>query len=824
MRNLLISLYERAVINRPLIVGVLIVLVAAASAYHARDFRLDASADSLVLENDEDLAYYRAVRARYGSDDFLIVTYTPEGELFTQPVLDELERLQEDLKQVEGVTEVTSILNVPLIDSPRVTLSEVQRGVRTLSDPDTDPQLAREEFLTSPLYSDLLLSADGRTTAVLVTLKADERYRELLERRNDLREKRLNDELTAEERTELARVTEEFDVYSGQRQAEQAELIDTVRGILDGYRDDARIHLGGVPMIAADMIDFVRSDIMIFGAGVGVLLLLLLAVIFRRVRWVLVPSAICATVALAMFGFLGAMGWHITVVSSNFISLVLILTLSLIVHLVVRQLELHAERPDAGQAELVRGTVRSKFTPSVFTVLTTMVSFASLVVSDIRPVIDFGYMMVCGMGIAFLLVFTMYPAALAPLRPGKPVFGEQDVTARITGSFARGIERFRGTTWLVYGAIVVLSAIGISRLGVENRFIDYFKESTEIRQGMVLIDKKLGGTTPLDVVLDPPDWYFEEQEEYGDAAGGGLSANSYWFNSFQLESLEPIHEYLESLPETGKVLSIVTTMDMLTHINGGRPLDNFTLSVMYDRLPEEVKETLFDPYLARDGNQVRFSIRVIDSDENLRRDELLTKIRTDLVERFELEPEQVNITGMLVLYNNVLQSLFRSQILTLGLVFVAIAAMLLLLFRSLKVAILGVMPTLVAAGAVLGLMGWLGIPLDIMTITIAAITIGIGVHDTIHYTHRFREEIRVDGDYWGAVRRSHGSVGRAVYYTTVTVTLGFSILVLSNFVPTIYFGLLTGAAMVLALVANLTLLPLLLVRFRAFSRLAPGER
>lgn len=824
MRNLLISLYERAVINRPLIIGVLIVLMAAASAYHARDFRLDASADSLVLENDEDLAYYRSVSARYGSDDFLIVTYTPEDELFQRPVLDELERLQEDLKQVDGVAEVTSILNVPLIDSPRVTLSEVQRGVRTLSDPDTDPQLAREEFLTSPLYSDLLLSGDGRTTAVLVTLEADERYRELLEDRNDLRDKRRNDELTAEERTELARVSEEFDAYSGQRQAEQAELIDTVREILDGYRDDARIHLGGVPMIAADMIDFVRSDITIFGAGVGILLLLLLAVIFRRVRWVLVPSAICATVALAMFGFLGAMGWHITVVSSNFISLVLILTLSLIVHLVVRQLELHAERPGAGQRELLRDTVRSKFAPSVFTVLTTMVSFASLVVSDIRPVIDFGYMMVCGMGIAFVLVFTMYPAALAPLRPGKPVFGEQDASARITGSFARAIERYRATTWLVYGAIVVLSAIGISRLGVENRFIDYFKESTEIRQGMVLIDKKLGGTTPLDVVLDPPEWYFEEMEEYGDAAaGGGLSASSYWFNSFQLETLEPIHEYLESLPETGKVLSVVTTMDMLTHINSGRPLDNFTLSVMYDRLPEEVKETLFDPYMAPDGNQVRFSIRVIDSDENLRRDVLLTKIRTELVERFELEPEQVNITGMLVLYNNVLQSLFRSQILTLGLVFVAIAAMLLLLFRSLRVAILGVMPTLVAACAVLGLMGWLGIPLDIMTITIAAVTIGIGVDDTIHYTHRFREEIAKDGDYWAAVNRAHQTVGRALYYTTVTITLGFSILVLSNFIPTIYFGVLTGAAMVLALIANLTLLPLLLVRFRAFGKLAPGN-
>ncbi|MES1943645.1 Resistance-Nodulation-Cell Division Superfamily transporter [Salinisphaera sp. PC39] len=819
MKNVLVSLFERTVLNRPLIVGLLVVLLAASCVYQAQDFRLDASADSLVLEHDEDLAFYREVRAQYGSDDFLVVTYTPEADLFTRPVLSELGELQAALKTVEGVTEVTSILNVPLIDSPRVTLSEIQRGVRTLADPDTDPALAREEFLTSPLYSDLLLSDDARTTAILVTLDRDERYHELLERRNELREKRRNGGLEAAEAERLARVATVFDDYKGQQQAEQAELIATVRGILERHRDGARIHLGGVPMIAVDMIDFVRSDIQVFGAGVGILLILLLAVIFRRVRWVLVPAAICGTVALTMFGFLGAMGWHVTVVSSNFISLVLILTLSLIVHLVVRQLELHAERPDADQRTLVRETVRSKFAPSLFTVLTTMASFASLVVSDIRPVIDFGYMMVWGVAIAFLLVFLMYPAALVPLKPGRPVLGDRDLTAGITLGFARAIERHRGATWLIYGVVVVLAAIGIGRLGVENRFIDYFKESTEIYQGMLLIDRKLGGTTPLDVVLDPPAWYFEEQEEYGGAEGGGISANSYWFNSFALEELEPIHEYLDSLPETGKVLSIVTTMDMLTHINGGRPLDNFTLAVMYDRLPAEIKETLFEPYMAEDGNQVRFSIRVIDSAENLRRDELLAKIRHDLVERFDLEPEQVHLSGMLVLYNNVLQSLFRSQVLTLGVVFAAIMAMLLVLFRSPLVAVVGVIPTLVAAGSVLGLMGWLGIPLDIMTITIAAITIGIGVDDTIHYTHRFREEVARDGDHWAAVRRAHGSVGRALYYTTVTITLGFSILVLSNFVPTIYFGLLTGAAMVLALVANLTLLPLLLAQCRAFRGL-----
>ena len=353
---------------------------------------------------------------------------------------------------------------------------------------------------------------------------------------------------------------------------------------------------------------------------------------------------------------------------------------------------------------------------------------------------------------------------------------------------------------------------------MENRFIDYFKPSTEIYQGMVQIDKKLGGTTPLDIIINAPQDFLDDQaafeEEFGGALGsGGLSADSYWFNSYELETVQAIHDYLDGLPETGKVLSLATTMDMMTQLNGGEPLSNFILSIMYKRLPADIKSILIDPYMSDDGNQIRFSIRVIDSDQNLRRDALLKKVRTDLIEQFELEPEQVHLSGLLVLYNNVLQSLFDSQIKTMGTVFIVIALMLAVLFRSIPLALIGVVPTLFAAASILGLMGWLGIPLDIMTITIAAITIGIGVDNTIHYTHRFVEEVTGDGpahgDYRAAMRNTHGSVGRAIYYTSITVTVGFSILALSNFVPITYFGLFTGLAMLLALIANLTLLPLL---------------
>ncbi|MES9962057.1 MAG: MMPL family transporter [Candidatus Sedimenticola sp. 20ELBAFRAG] len=833
MRNTLAELYYRLTLTRPVVVWLLLVFIVGLSVYFAKDFQLDASADSLVLENDKDLRYYRAIRARYGSDDFLVVTYSPRDDLFSDPVLGELKSLRDELAAMERVDSVTSILDVPLIDSPRMSLTELQKQIRILDQPDTDRELARREFSESPLYKNLLSSPDGKTTALLVNFTRDERYELLLEQRETLRAKQLNEELSPDELVQLDRVSLDFKRYTVEIQDQDQADIASVRSIIDGYRGNADIHLGGVPMIASDMIDFVRSDISIFGVGVAIFLITLLAFAFKRVRWVLVPMLICTAAVITMVGYLGLFEWRVTVVSSNFISLLLIITLSLTVHLVVRHQELLAENRQGEQGWLLRETLRTKVAPSFYTTLTTMVAFGSLVISGIRPVMDFGWMMVVGVGVAFLLAFMLFPASLVPMKPGEPVLRHHDPTAAITRFMANTIQRNSNATLLVYLLIVILSVVGITRLSVENRFIDYFKESTEISQGMVLIDRQLGGTTPLDVVLEPSKAYFEYLEEEAafaaeegfeedeleqlDPTESGISGDSFWFNVFELETVDEVHRYLDELPETGKVLSISTTMQLLTQLNNDQPLDNITLAVMHKRLPEDIKSTLFDPYMSEDGNQVRFGIRVIDSDINLKRDVLLKKIKTDLVEKLGLEEEQVHLSGMLVLYNNVLQSLFKSQILTLSAVFAAIMVMLLILFRSLKLALIGVVPTIVAAGLILGLMGWLGISLDMMTITIAAITIGIGVDDTIHYVHRFRDEFALDEDYWAAVRRSHASVGRAIYYTSVTITLGFSILVLSNFIPTINFGILTGIAMVVALIANLTLLPLLIVKFRAFD-------
>jgi hypothetical protein len=819
--------FHRLTLGAPWLVALLLLAVLGGAAWYAQYFKLDASADSLILEGDEDLAYYRKVVEEFGTQDFLVVTYRPQGEreLFDDATLQHLKQLRDELAGLAFVDSVLSMLDVPLIQSPPVTLREIQREQRTLLDPGTDREMAKRELRESPFYADLVMNQEATVTAMLVNLKADERAAELLDRRQELRRMRRENsaEFGAQEAAELARVEEAYDARKAEVQAELQRNIAAVRDVLDDYRDEARIFLGGLPMIASDMIDFVRNDIATFGVGVALFILVLLAISFRRPRWVVIPSLVCAAASLATVGFLGLVDWRVTVVSSNFISLLLILSLSLTIHLVVRYRELHALHPQQSMPELVRGTIDNKFLPSVFTVLTTVVSFASLAVSGIRPVIDFGLMMTVGVCFAFVLCFLIFPSALAVLSPGAPQPMERqsrDLTSRVNSAFAFISERAPGALMLVFVLVAGVAIAGMARLTVENRFIDYFHDSTEIHQGMLVIDRELGGTTPLDVILGPPQWFLEEQKELEemdlpDLAEGGLTAESYWYNARNLRELTEIHDYLDEQPETGKVLSMATTTRMLKILNEGEWPGDFMLALIPRMAPELIMENLFDPYMSEDGNRMRIAMRIIDSDPDLRRDAFLKRIENGLIEGFDLEPQQVKLTGMMVLYNNVMQSLYRSQAATLGVVFVAIGLMFLLLFGSPKMALIGVAPTVIAALSVLGMMGWLAIPLDIMTITIAAITIGIGVHDTIHYSYRFRDEVRESG-YEGAISRAHLSVGRAMFYTTLVVTLGFSILVMSNFVPTIYFGLFTGVAMVFALIANLTLLPVLLKRFRPF--------
>jgi predicted RND superfamily exporter protein len=834
------AILDRYVLDRPWLALLLVAFVAGVLAFFVPRFELDASADSLLLEQDVDLRYYRGIVARYGSDNYLIVTYTARRDLFSATTLADLKKLRDELFAMERVEQIISMLDVPLIETPGTTLASLQKHVPTLDNPATDPERARVELRESPIYSNLLMSLDGDTTALLVRFRENEEYIGLQAERDRLREKMLTGRLGREERRAKDLMTVRIKELSRAMMDQEQADIARVREILKGHAGLAEIHLGGLPMIVSDMIDYIRHDIVVFGTGILLFLAVLLSIIFGRLRWVVVSLLCCAVSVLIMIGLLGALQWRVTVVSSNFVALMLIFSLSLTVHLIQRYRELHTANPSANQRWLVRTTLRDKTRPCIFTAITTMVGFGSLLVSGIRPVIDFGWMMVIGMAVVVCTAFVLFPAFVMLLKPGEPR-DRGDSTQLVTGFFASLVDKRATVTVSLCVVLASVSIWGMSRLQVENRFIDYFKKDTEIYQGMLTIDRELGGTVPLDVILDADQDFWDQQraslddefsddfaDEFSDdfadefeveinadsssvsGSNVDLGATSYWYNTFRLNRLRDVHSYLDGLPETGKVLSMATTLDALAILNQDETPGTFFLSVLYNRLPPSIKAALFKPYMSADGNQVRISMRIYESDITLQRERLLDEIRMHLVDEMGFQPDRVHITGMFVLYNNVLQSLYRSQIMTMGVVFVAIMLMFGVLFWSFKIAFIAVLPSMLSVSVVLGSMGILGIPLDIMTITIAAISVGIGVDDSIHYIHRYRQEIQVDGDAMAAMYRSHSSVGRAMFYTTVIIIAGFSILALSNFIPSILFGLLTGFSMLMALAANLTLLPLLL--------------
>jgi predicted RND superfamily exporter protein len=695
MQLTLSSIYNKTVIQRPVLTLCAIALFIAFFSLHIPDFKLDASADSLVLEHDEDLRYYRSIRARYGSDDYLIITYTPEKDLFSRESLGDLRKLKDSLSRIERVESVVTMLDVPLISSPPISLSEVSTEVRILENPDTDIALAKNELLNSLLYKDLIVSPDGRTTALQVIFRRDETYHALLERRDELREKELIADLTLEEAEELVSVSTEFKHYSADLMDQESRDIGAIRAVMDQHRNHGKLFLGGVPMIASDMIDFIRHDLSVFGIGILCFLIGMLAIIFHRPRWVFLSMVCCFASVLFMFGFLGLVEWRVTVVSSNFTSLLLIITLSLTVHLIVRYHELHAANRTAHQEYLVLETMRSKALPSLYTALTTIVAFGSLLVSGIRPVIDFGWMMAIGICVAFLMSFALFPASLMLLKP-RLTLPHHDFTGALTRLLANLVEKHRKLILLLFTAIAIISVLGIAALTVENRFIDHFKETTEIYRGMEMIDRELGGTIPLDVIVDAPAGFFSSQEKeeeesiidegFDEGVDGetGLAGTSYWYDEYELETVRAIHDYLDELPETGKVLSLATTVRMMRQLHDDKPLDNVMLSVVHKKLPEDIKKNLFDPYMSEDGNQVRLTARVFETDPSLRRNELLKKIHHHLVHSMGLSEDQVHLSGMVVLYNNMLQSLYRSQVLTLGVVFLVIMLMFIVLFRSVK--------------------------------------------------------------------------------------------------------------------------------------------
>jgi len=826
--------YDKIILTYPKTILLLLLLSLAALGYQARYLEIDASAETLLLEDDKDLAFTRKVNQRYGNQDFLVLTFTPKADLLADSTLNTLRQLSNELQALDRVDSVLTILNVPLLESPPKPVKELLENVPTLSSPGIDKELAKKEFINSPIYSDNLVSPDFRTTALLVNLHDDPLYRELLKQRNHLRSKEKDGSISVVEQKELEEVLIRFKKHRDKMRIVENKNISKVRAIAKKYRDEAKIFLGGASMVADDLVTFIRSDLKVFGSAVLAFLVVTLWIIFRQLRWILLPVITCSFSVLTTSGFLGLFGWEVTVISSNFISIQLIITMAITIHLIVRYRELARLNPDIDQRQLILDSTMFMARPCTFAVLTTVVGFGSLVLSGILPVMNFGWMMSAGIGVSLFLTFLIFPVLLMQMPKIMPNTSFESRFA-LTKIFADITERHGRTILVVSICALIISVIGAARLNVENSFIDYFQDDTEIYQGMKVIDQQLGGTTPLDLIvqlekseadmpqqeaestdveeLDDEEEFDSFEEEFEESAGEA----QYWFTAEKMEQIEEIHDYLDGLDQTGKVLSLGTMLKVGKTLNSGKPLDNFLLALIYNELPEEFREIVLDPYVSVEHNEARFYVRIRDSEPDLRRNELLMQIKQDLTSKLGIPEEKGQLASLLVLYNNMLQSLFRSQILTLGAVILSFLIMFMFLFRSLTIALIAIFPNVLSIGVVLGFMGWMGIPLDMMTITIAAISVGIAVDNTIHYIHRFRHEFKTDSNYLASMRRSHESIGYAMYYTSITIIIGFSILVLSKFIPSIYFGLLTGLAMLIALLAALTLLPQLLIIIKPFG-------
>lgn len=826
MKTLLTRFYHGLILERPKLAVLLVLAFVAFMAVHMPQFRLDASSDTLSLESDKALDYYRDIRQRYGSDDFLIMTYDPKQGLFTQETLDDIEALKGSLQDIDHLSSVLTLMDVPLVESPSVTLSELQEDVPTLRDEDVTLSMGKKELTTSPLYKNLIVNEAGELTAILIELKGDTGLKELREERASLRSKKKNEGLNEDEAQQLEKLNANYQSKLDKEHAKQERAIAQIREVIEAYKPKADIFLGGVPMIVVDSINFIQKDLRVFGIGVFVFLVILLWIIFRRKRWVFLPMVTCSFVGISAIGGLGFLNWPATIVSANFVALLLIFTLSFCVHQIVRFREFCELEPKADIKKAVADMVSKIGVPCFYMGLTTIVAFGSLIVSDIRPIIDFGQMMMLGIAMSFVITFVFFPACLI-------FFGleheqhQLDFTDKVAGFFSHLVLERGKLVLFISIVMVAICAWGTSKLYVQNSFIDYYKDDTAIHQGMVTIDQKLGGTTPMDVIVSAPQSYIDFQEEeralmadygYGETTTGPDITQGYWADPSRFDKVAQIHRYLNSLQETGKVLSFHTTIQMLRSVMGEDELDRFTLGVVYKKAPEQVKDTLLSPYISEDGNELRFGIRIYETAKGLDRAELLGEIRNHLTGELGLTEEQVRLTGMVVLYNNVLQSLFDSQINTLLIVFGVIFLVFLALFRRIGMALLALVPNVVIVLLVFGIMGLGNIPLDIMTITIAAICFGIANDNTIHFIHRYMAEFEKDHDYKEAVKRSHKTIGRAMYYTSVTIGLGFSILALSNFVPTIYFGLLTAISMGVALLADMALLPLLIIMLKPLGK------
>ena len=790
---MLAKFYQKKISENPRFILSILFICLLTSLYFSKDFRLDASSETLLLDGDPDLQYLNEINERYNSKEFLVLTYSPKESMISNSSINNLLSLKYKIQSLEWVHNVITVLDVPLLNSSDETLNEKLRNFSTLKSEGIDKESGFSEILNSPVFKNFVISEDGKTSGIIVYIKE---------------EKKLNDKNNIKK----------LQNYKDSKNKKNRENIKEIRDIIKEYSKNSKIYLGGIPMIADDMMSFIKNDIIIFGVGVLFFILATLWFIFKKIIWIIVPLSSCLFAVFIMIGVLGFLGWKVTVISSNFIALMLILTMAMNIHISTRFLQLKKEFPNLNKSKIIELTTSKMFLPILYTVLTTICAFLSLIFSGIKPVIDFGWMMTVGLITSILTTFTLLPCLLS-LYPEKNLFEiHQNTKSKITNFLENFTIKNINIIFASSILLILISIFGISKLKVENSFINYFNKNTEIYKGMKLIDEKLGGTTPLDIILKFPKEISEtelnNEDDWGDEDDDDTK---YWFTKDKIDKIRKVHNYVESLEHVGKVLSFSSVLKVAEGLNNNRPLGSLEMGILYTKLPENIKNEIVTPYISITESEARINLRLKDSNKNLRRNDFINQIENDLKNKLNFKPDEFKLAGVLIIFNNLLQSLFKSQILTLGFVMLGIFFMFLVLFRNIKLSIIGVVPNFIAAFLILGIIGIFEIPLDMMTITIAAITIGIAVDNSIHYIYRFKEELLKLNDYNKTLKVCHSTVGVAILNTSITIVFGFSILVLSNFIPTIYFGIFTGLAMIFAMILVLTLLPSFLLTFKPFK-------
>lgn len=809
------SLYKK-ILKRPKLIFIFLIILLSGAFYQSKKFQLDASADTLLIENDPDLNYLRSVNERYASEDFFIVTYSPKQTL-NKDNIKEFKKFVDEINNFKWVSKTISAFNSPLFESSDKPLIEKIKDIEYITSKDVDFNRALTELKNSPVYKKLIINDEASVFGIVIYIKDNLDYLSALKINKNFLDKKQKNQLTAEDKIQFEKHSIYLEKLKKQRNQEYKDYNAEIRSHIYKYKSQADINLSGLPMIIEDLINYVKNDIAIFGSGVFIFMLITLWIIFKDIKWVIFPLLCCLISIVLMIGALGYLNWKVTVISSNFISIMLVLTMEINIHYIQRYKQFQSIYPKKNETELTQLTANGIFQSILYGVFITIIGFLSFIFCDIRPVIDFGYMMCVGLIISMFVTMILLPLLIIQFKPR--ITKEQKTK---NSKFFKNLAEFainKKLLIIISSTLILLASFyGSSKITVENSFINYFNKETEIYKGMKLIDEKLGGTTPLEIIVKFKETSSKKDanDDFFETSSSDEFKDSYWFTNFRTNTIKNVHQYLESLPEIGKVLSFYSVIQMGEKINNDKKLESLEMAILYSKLPENIKKNIVSPYISIENNEARFSVRVIDSNPNLNRKELLNKIQKHLEENLKLSKDDFKITGVFVLFNNQLQSLYKSQIQTLSFSYFGILLALFILFRSWILSLIASAPDMVASMLILGSLGFLKIPLDMMTITIATIVMGIGTRAGIYYINRFKSEFLIHKDYKKTIRVCHETVGKSIVIAALTIIFGFSILVLSNFNPTINFGILIGIAIFAALILSLTIMPLLLLITKPF--------